>query len=59
MDSTGLYLAVIQPMFPTISYEMIGFDDRWLLENLKKEQNQRQTVVSVYEVGTGKLVDSL
>lgn len=36
-DSTGLYLAVLSPIFPTPSYEMIGFDDRWLLENLKKE----------------------
>lgn len=65
-DCTGLYLSVISPPFQAPSFEMCQGDierDRSQLNNpqfhLRSEHSLRQSMLSIYEIGTGKMVFSI
>ena len=62
-DYTGLYLSVISPPFQAPSYEMCREDDEsgerkvpgGLRSHLRAELSKKQSSLSIYEIGTGKL----
>jgi hypothetical protein len=66
-DCTGLYLSVISPPFQAPSYGMCREDDEsgesrlpgGLQSYLRAELSKKQSSLSIYEIGTGKLIVSI